>query len=127
MMLEVYRLGHAPADQFQMLMPGFAKGDKLATLPAWNLSGIRKRKRKISAGTRSRSAKPRRSLAIPSAPLCPTPTTHEEEDRYIIVGRSQRHRLLMVSQVERSQRTRIISARPLTPTEREAYEEEINR
>jgi len=57
----------------------------------------------------------------------PDPDHSEEEDRYIIIGLSQRHRLLMVSHTERGERTRIISARPLTPAEREAYEEEINR
>ena len=53
----------------------------------------------------------------------PDPDHSEEEDRYIIIGYSQRALLLMVSHTER---IRIISARPLTPTEREAYEEEIN-
>ena len=57
----------------------------------------------------------------------PDPDHSKEEDRYIIIGLSQRHRLLMVSHTERGEQTRIISARPLTPTEREAYEEEINR
>jgi uncharacterized DUF497 family protein len=57
----------------------------------------------------------------------PDPDHSEEEDRYIIIGQSQRSRLLMVSHTERGERIRIISARPLTPTEREAYEEEINR
>ena len=55
------------------------------------------------------------------------PDHSEEEDRYIIIGLSQRHRLLMVAHTERGERTRIISARTLTPAEREAYEEEINR
>ena len=57
----------------------------------------------------------------------PDPDHSEEEDRYISIGLSQRRRLLMVSHTERSERTRIISARPLTPAEREAYEEETNR
>ncbi|GAK60820.1 hypothetical protein U27_00718 [Candidatus Vecturithrix granuli] len=47
-----------------------------------------------------------------------------EEDRYITVGWSHRHRLLMVAFTERHNRIRIISARELTQTEREAYEEE---
>ncbi len=46
------------------------------------------------------------------------------EDRYISVGMSSRHRLVMVAHTERGQRIRIISARELTPAEREAYEEE---
>ena len=57
----------------------------------------------------------------------PDPDHSEDEDRYIIIGLSQRHRLLMVAHTERGERIRIISARPLTPTEREAYEEETHR
>ena len=57
----------------------------------------------------------------------PDPDHSEEEDRYIIIGLSQRHRLLMVAHTERGEQIRIISARPLTPAEREAYEEETNR
>ena len=57
----------------------------------------------------------------------PDPDHSEDEDRYIIIGLSQRPRLLMVAHTERGERIRIISARTLTPAEREAYEEEINR
>ena len=45
-----------------------------------------------------------------------------EEDRYITIGMSSRHRLLMVAHTERGDRIRIISARELTRSEREAYE-----
>ena len=57
----------------------------------------------------------------------PDPDHSEEEDRYIIIGLSQRYRLLMVAHTESGERIRIISARLLTPAEREAYEEETNR
>ena len=57
----------------------------------------------------------------------PDPDHSEEEDRYIIIGLSHRHRLVMVAHTERGERIRIISARPLTSAEREAYEEETNR
>jgi uncharacterized DUF497 family protein len=57
----------------------------------------------------------------------PDPDHSEEEDRYITIGLSQRHRLLIVAHTERGERTRIISARLLTSAEREAYEEDINR
>jgi uncharacterized protein len=57
----------------------------------------------------------------------PDPDHSEEEDRHITIGLSQRHRLLIVAHTERGERTRIISARPLTSAERETYEEEINR
>jgi hypothetical protein len=46
-----------------------------------------------------------------------------DEHRYIIVGHSQRKRLLMVAYTERGDATRLISARETTWGEREAYEE----
>ena len=46
-----------------------------------------------------------------------------EEERYLIVGRSNRERLLIVSYPEREDSIRIISAREVTKSEREAYEE----
>ena len=45
------------------------------------------------------------------------------EKRYITFGLSQHKRLLVVSHTERSDRTRIISARLMTRTERRIYEE----
>ena len=45
------------------------------------------------------------------------------EARYILVGQSERGRLLAVSHAERGTTIRIISARPATRREREQYEE----
>ena len=45
------------------------------------------------------------------------------EPREIIIGHSERNRLLLVSYTERSARVRIISARPATRRERKDYEE----
>ena len=45
-----------------------------------------------------------------------------DQDRYIMVGLSDHSRLLIVAYAERGDRIRIISARELTRTEREAYE-----
>lgn len=45
------------------------------------------------------------------------------EDRYIIVGRSEMGRLLMVAYTDRNNEIRIISARELTRRERRQYEE----
>jgi uncharacterized DUF497 family protein len=53
------------------------------------------------------------------------PDHSAEEERYITIGSSQAGRLLMVAHTERGQDIRIISARKLTRTEREAYEEGI--
>jgi hypothetical protein len=54
----------------------------------------------------------------------PDPDHSAAEDRSIIVGMSNRGRLLMVAHMERGDRIRIISARDLTRAERKAYEEE---
>ncbi len=50
------------------------------------------------------------------------PDHSEEEDRFIIIGYSDHHRVLIVSHTERGNRIRIISARELTPFERRQYE-----
>ena len=47
----------------------------------------------------------------------------EDEEHYLIVGESNRGRLLIVSYTERRESIRIISAREVTKSEREAYEE----
>lgn len=46
-----------------------------------------------------------------------------DEHRYIIIGESQQRRLLIVSYTERDDVIRLISAREVTGSEREAYEE----
>jgi uncharacterized protein len=51
------------------------------------------------------------------------PDHSEDEERYLIVGESKRGRLLIVSYTERGDAMRLISAREVTRTEREAYEE----
>lgn len=47
----------------------------------------------------------------------------DEEERYLTVGVSNRGRYLIISHTEPGDRVRVISARKLTPAEREAYEE----
>jgi uncharacterized DUF497 family protein len=49
--------------------------------------------------------------------------TSNHEQRDFIIGYSLSSRLLLVIDVERSERTRIISARPTTRTERKLYEQ----
>ncbi len=59
-------------------------------------------------------------------PLCVDfydPHHSDDEDRYLIVGESNRGRLLIVSYTERRNSIRIISTREVTRAEREAYEE----
>lgn len=50
-----------------------------------------------------------------------------DEHRFIIIGESQQGRLLIVSYTERGNVTRLISAREVTPKERQTYEEFGNR
>lgn len=57
----------------------------------------------------------------------PDPDHSHDEERRITVGLSNHRRLLIVSHTERGDRIRIISARELTRSESEAYEEEKNR
>jgi uncharacterized DUF497 family protein len=60
-------------------------------------------------------------------PLCTTvfdpDHSTDEEERYLTVGVSNRDRYLIISHSEPGDRVRVISARKLTPAEREAYEE----
>lgn len=52
------------------------------------------------------------------------PSHSQDEERYIIIGWSNRRRLLMVSHTEYTNRIRLISARQLTRKERKEYEKE---
>jgi uncharacterized protein len=53
----------------------------------------------------------------------PDPDHSEGEQRFIVLGMSDRYRLLVVSYTDRPPRTRIISARLATRNERNQYEE----
>jgi hypothetical protein len=55
------------------------------------------------------------------------PDHSENEDRYITIGMSSAGRVLMVAHTDRGDHVRIISARVLSRTERQAYEDEIQR
>jgi hypothetical protein len=55
------------------------------------------------------------------------PDHSQEEDRFVTIGMSARHRLLMVAHTDRGDRIRVISTRELTRTERDAYENETKR
>jgi uncharacterized DUF497 family protein len=54
------------------------------------------------------------------------PDHSAEERRFLIIGHSEKGRLLFVSHTDDGETVRIISARELTRTEREAYEQEQN-
>lgn len=51
------------------------------------------------------------------------PDHSDDEERYIIIGQSQLHRLLFVSYTERPDKIRLISAREATQAEKNVYEE----
>ena len=60
----------------------------------------------------------------PLALLMPDPDHSLFEERYLLLGMSNRQRLLVVAFAERPPRTRLISARRNTRRERRLYEEE---
>ncbi len=60
----------------------------------------------------------------PQAMLIADPDHSLDEKRYLLLGLSTKHRLLVVAFVERSPRIRLISARRATWYERKRYEEE---
>ena len=62
-------------------------------------------------------------FANPLAAIFDDPDHSQDELREIIVGHSDRNRVLIVSFTERGGAVRIISARAATPRERKAYEE----
>ena len=51
------------------------------------------------------------------------PLHSEDEKRFVIIGESNKGRLLVVVHTERGDTIRILSARPATPHERHDYEE----
>jgi uncharacterized protein len=51
------------------------------------------------------------------------PDHSQSEVRYIIIGESQQGRLLVASYTKRGKAIRLITARLVTPSERELYEE----
>jgi uncharacterized DUF497 family protein len=62
-------------------------------------------------------------FADPAARILDDPDHSTDEVREIIIGHSQRQRLLLVSFTERAPRIRIISARRATKRERQNYEQ----
>lgn len=56
--------------------------------------------------------------------LMPDPDHSLGEERYLLLGMSNRRRLVVVAFAERPPRTRLISARRATREERKQYEEE---
>ena len=64
------------------------------------------------------------AFADPLSVTIPDPDHSIDEARYLLVGSSLRHRLLVVAHIEQPEQIRIISARPATRRERHDYEEE---
>jgi uncharacterized protein len=56
--------------------------------------------------------------------LMSDPDHSQNEERFLVLGMSNHHRLLVVAFAERPPHTRLISARRATPRERRRYEEE---
>lgn len=81
---------------------------------------------------KSRSNRDKHGVSFPEAAtvfgdplsvLIPDPIHSEQEERFALLGRSQRQRLLVVVHTEREGAIRLISARLATAKERKDYEE----
>lgn len=59
----------------------------------------------------------------PLSSTIPDPAHSDEEDRFVLIGESERGRLVVVVHVERGESIRIISARPATAGERRDHEQ----
>jgi uncharacterized protein len=59
----------------------------------------------------------------PLSVTIPDPDHSTDEERFISIGRSRQHHLMVVAHVERGDTIRIISARPASRRERDMYEE----
>lgn len=59
----------------------------------------------------------------PLSVTIPDPDHSDDEDRFLLIGRSARQHLVVVAHVERGDVIRIISARAASRRERIAYEE----
>lgn len=59
----------------------------------------------------------------PLVATLPDPDHSEDEERHLSIGTSVKGRLLVVIHTEREEKTRLISCRKATPTERSIYEE----
>ena len=64
------------------------------------------------------------AFADPLSLTIPDPDHSVGEERFVLIGQSERRRLVVVAHVERGELIRIISARPATRRERKTYEEE---
>ena len=62
-------------------------------------------------------------FADPFSLNMPDPSHSVTEERFLVLGRSVRARLLLVAYAERGPRTRLISARKASPAERRLYDE----
>jgi uncharacterized DUF497 family protein len=64
------------------------------------------------------------AFADPLSLTIPDPDHSVGEERFVLMGQSERRRLVVVAHVERGDLIRIISARLATRRERKTYEEE---
>ena len=67
------------------------------------------------------------AFSDPLARIFDDPEHSSDEPREIIVGYSERQRLLLVSFTEQSPKIRIISARPATRGERQRHEQNVKK
>ena len=85
-------------------------------------SGMKTKRDQIYPNIKSRLQKRKLFSMIRSMLIFYDPDHSEDEERFLIIGQSQRGRILVVSYTERMDKTRLISAREATRREKDAYE-----
>jgi len=85
----------------------------------WNLKKAVENERKHGVGFPEATTVFDDDLSI----TIPDPDHSVGEERYVLLGMSSRHRLLVVAHVEQTESVRIISARQANRRERRDYEE----
>ena len=91
-----------------------------------SLIGIKTKRRAILLNTMFLSKKLRPFFGNPLSDTFDDPDHSADEQRFLIIGHSEKGRLLFISHTDDGETVRIISAREPTRTEREAYEQEQN-
>jgi uncharacterized DUF497 family protein len=84
--------------------------------------------RKASSNSKKHGVSFNEACTVFGDPLAITihdPLHSDEEDRFVTIGSSDRGQLLVVVFADRNEKTRLISARTPTPSERKQYEEFI--
>jgi uncharacterized DUF497 family protein len=97
----------------------YAKGTSMSLIFEWNRNKAQQNIKKHGISFEEATT----VFGDPSSLTIRDPLHSLDEERFVVIGYSYKHRLLVVVHTERGNRIRIISARRATRRERKTYEE----